>query len=277
MMSINLHKNALKKSIFNTANMGGLGALCLSYSVGSLVGTFIFFLAVIIGSLNKYRSILNDYKTKKINPYIKFLQAPALTAQILMLAAFINFLKSSYNAFQATSSDVLYFTFLACAWFFGFLADDMLRRNDTTNFSEKAGSKNQTLLIKAFIYVTRNPVFYYIITNMFFACAIVLSPNQELENISILYPINILVIITSAIGVGYGIWRGFQMILEKITPDQTNNGVINIIIVIANMEVLFIAIIQGLYFVILAQIFFAIANITVLFETRHALKKEKHF
>ncbi len=281
-MSVSLHKTALQKSILNTANLSGFAAIFLSYSIGSMAGTIIFALSVIIGSINKYRSVLNNHQKISKNTFIKILQTPALTAQILMLGALINFIKTSYDAFQAPSSEVLYFSILAGAWFFGFLGDDILRRNDTTNFSAEAQSKQQPLWMKAFIYVTRNPVFYYIITNMFFAGAIILYPEKTAADTSTLHLMNMVVIGTSFIGTSfigiiYAARQGTQMAKGEITPEKTNNGIINIVSVLTNFEVAGIALIQGLHFIVIAQILYALANVIALYETRHALEKERHF
>ncbi len=269
--------NALKKSAFNTANLSGLAAVFLSYSIGSAAGTLVFLLAVLVGSYNKYQSVRGKYGAADTNPLLNLIRNPALTAQILMLAAFINFIKAGYNGFMAPDEQISYFICLSLAWLFGFLGDDALRRNDTTNFSDPLLRNNQALWIKTFIYVTRNPVFYYLLTNLFFSSAIFLTPGSNQESSSFLFFINTLAVITALSGVFYGIIRGVKMMKGIIDPSQTNNGVINFITVIMNLEIGIISMIQGLYWVVFAQILFAIANITCLYETRHALDKEKHF
>lgn len=273
------HKTALQKSIFNAANLSGLAAIFLSYSIGSLLGTFIFIIAVFIGSYNKYRSVINNHYDPTTKIFLKILNDPSLTAQILMVAAFINFVKTGYDGLISPTEEFIYFITLATAWFFGFLGDDALRRNDKANFSSNILPKDQPLWIKTLIYVTRNPVFYYLITNMFFSIAILLSPQGELieEDKAILEAINILAILTAIIGVSYSIWRGTQMIQKKISPAQTNDGVINWITVLINIEIGVMSIMQEIYWVAFAQILYIVANITCLYETRIALKKEKHF
>lgn len=265
---------ALKKSVFNAANLSGLAAIFLSYSVGSLLGTAIFFIAVIIGSMNKYRATMGLKNNNSAHKFFQILNDPSLTAQILMVAAFINFTKTSYDAVYAPPIDTAYFGFLALAWFFGFLGDDALRRNDKTNFTLKVQSNPHPLWRKTFIYITRNPVFYFTITNMFFASAILLIPDKNGAESFLLGTINITVIITALIAVFYAAYKGFQMISGKITAEKTNDGVINMITVIINFEVATMSGLQGLYWVVLAQLLFAVSNIICLYETRHALSKE---
>ncbi len=268
---------AIKKSIFNAANLSGLSAVFLSYSIGSLLGTLAFIVAVIIGSFNKYKAVTHQDKIKHKKGLLKILDDPSLTAQILMLAAFINFIKAVYSGTTTTiPSEVLYFAVLAPAWFFGFLGDDALRRNDKANFSSKILSKRKPLWIKTFIYVTRNPVFYYILTNIFFSMAILLSPqgNNSDTMISIIGVLNIIAIITALFGLSYAFWKGIQMIRGKITPEQTNDGMINFVTVLINLEIGVMAFMQGLYWIVLSQLLFAVANIVCLYETRHALSKE---
>lgn len=274
-MSATLKATAIKKSIFNAANLSGLAAIFLSYSMGSLIGTFIFIIAVIVGSLNKYRTTINRKHTEQ-KGFLKILNDPSLTAQILMVAALINFFKTGYDGFLVPPSESLYFVCLAIAWFLGFLGDNSLRRNDKTNFSFHVLSKRLPLWIKTFIYVTRNPVFYYTVSNIFFSVAVLLNTNKlhTIAETSILETLNILAIVTALTATFYGLWRGIQMIQEKITSEQTNDGVINFISIIVTFEIGAMAAIQGLYWVVVAMALYAISNIVHFYETRHALQKE---
>lgn len=269
-------KHALQKAVINTPNLGAMAAVFLSYSLGSILGTFVFIIAVIFGSYNKYNAVLHKKNIENKSSIFKFLNAPSLTAEILMAAAFINFIKTGYNGLHAPEEEILYYMTLSTAWFLGFWGDNTLRLNDKTNFSLKSAPKEKRPWIKAFIYILRNPVFYYTLCNMFLSMAILFASNtaDSINHNTTLSYLNILVITTACIGVLYSFYKSVQVIKNKITAEQSNNGVINYILIAINIELAAMSFIEGLHWVIVAQIFYIISNITCLFETRQALKKE---
>lgn len=266
---------ALKKSVINATNISGVAAIFLSYSLGAWLGTIAFVVAVLIGTYNKYQSTLGAQATPSPIKIIRYVQDPSLTAQILMAAAFINFIKIGYTGFISEGDIALYFFILSIAWFFGFLGDDALRRNDKTNFSAPAVQNTQSLWLKTLIYVTRNPVFYYLITNAFFAYAVFLKPEAG-ETIATNFDIwvNGAALLTGLAGVLYAFYRAWLCLKGRITQEGINDGMINIIIVLLNFEIAALSLSKGLLWVAVAQILFAIANILCLFETRDALDKE---
>ena len=268
-------KSPLTRAIFNTSNLSGLAAIFLSYSLGSLIGTFMFFAAVVVGTINKYRSIQKGHRPKNI--FEKLLNDPSITAQILMLGAGSNFLNGLYDSWSAPPETLSYHMALSAAWFFGFLGDDAIRRNDKTNFDDVKQAKKQNIFIKAFIFITRNPTFYFLITNMLFAIAILiqLSPEQSMYNVIV--SSSLVTIIASIYGVLYGLWRGFLMAKGEISPEKANDGVVNYATVIANLSIAMQVGLQGFIWVSIAQIIYAISNIIAIYETRNALEKEKHF
>ena len=268
-------KSPLGRAVFNTSNLSGLAAIFLSYSLGSLIGTFIFALAVIVGTVNKYRSLQDLHAPRNI--FERILNSPALTAQILMVGAGINFLNGLYDCFTSPQETIAYHLAITGAWFFGFLGDDAIRRNDNTNFTKGTKAKEQSLLVKTFIFVTRNPTFYFLITNMLFAIAILLQLDKEHDMHTLIISSSFVTITVSILGVTYGIYRGFLMAKEKINPEQANDGVVNYATVIANLTISVQVGLQGFIWVALSQIIYAISNIIAIYETRSALAKEKHF
>ena len=79
----------------------------------------------------------------------------------------------------------------------------------------------------------------------------------------------------SVLGVLYSLRQGIKMLKGDIQPEQTNNGVSNIAMTFVNTTMACMAVLQGMPWLLLSQILFCIANITIYFETKTALAKEK--
>lgn len=266
-----LQANVFVKVLFSASNLNGLAAMFLSYSLGSIAGTLIFAAAALIGCINKYRSLIG--KNNFQNFWLKRLTDPSLTAQILMAAAGMNAIMAVYNIVN-DPENMTHHIFLMIAWSFGVLGDDALRRNDKTNFSDIAKEKLQKFWLKTLIYVTRNPIFYYMFVNIFFSLAILIAPMKSAAQNGALLSLTILAITLAVGGIIYAIRQGYRMLTNKISAHQTNNGISNFMMILINVIMGTMAYLQGLEWLILSQILFCASNIMIFFETQNALAKE---
>ena len=121
--SMNFRQYPLFQAVFNAANLNGIGAVLMSLGLGSVVGSLIFLVAVLLGTWNKYRA-LTLVEMEPRNALERFLRKPSLTAQALMVAA-------AYNAVEAyftyTTTGQLAFLAIGIGWTFGVLGDNALR------------------------------------------------------------------------------------------------------------------------------------------------------
>lgn len=263
-----LFQNIYIKVLFSASNLNGVAAVFLSYALGSWVGSVIFAGAAIIGCMNKYRSLKgrNNFQ----NFWLKRFTDPSLTAQILMVAAGINAIMAGYNVFN-DPVHMMHHIFLTLAWTFGVLGDDALRRNDKTNFSLDIIAVKRHIVLKTFIYVTRNPVFYYLFVNVFFACG-VLTMSQQQEPYVVIF--TSIAIVSGLIGIIYSSIQAYKVLSGGIKVEETNNGVTNILLSIANFSIGITAAIGMMIWLLMSQIIYCVVNILLLFETRNALEKE---
>ncbi len=263
-----LFQNIYLKVLLSASNLNGLAAVFLSFSLGSIPGSVIFAAAAIIGSINKFRSLQG--KAVFQNFWMQRLTDPSLTAQILMIAAGINAVMAGYNIFN-DNAHMAHHIFLTLAWTFGVLGDDALRRNDKVNFSLDTIAVKRNLFLKTFVYVTRNPVFYYMLVNIFFAFG-VLTLSQQQESYVIIF--TSVAVLAGMIGVMYSCVQAYKVLCGDITIEETNNGVTNIFLSIANASICIIAFISVMIWLLISQIIYCFVNILLLFETRNALEKE---
>jgi len=170
------------------------------------------------------------------------------------------------------SEYALYYLLLTLAWTFGVLGDDALRRNDKTNFANDFVQKERSLWLRVFIYTTRNPIFYYLVLNVFFSSAIFIAP--EGQQTDALLTLNMFCIFVSISGVIYSLRQGKRMLKNEIKSEQTNDGISNIAMTFVNMTIAIMAILQDMPWLLASQILFCIANIVIYFETKNALEKE---
>lgn len=263
-----LYQNIYLKVLLSASNLNGFAAAFLSFSLGSIPGSIIFTAAAIIGSINKFRSLQG--KTISQRFWLQRLTDPSLTAQILMIAAGINAVIAGYNVFN-DSAHMMHHIFLTLAWTFGVLGDDALRRNDKVNFSLSAVAVKRNILLKIFVYVTRNPVFYYMFVNVFFALGVLtLSQQQEMHVIIF----TIIAVLAGMMGILYSCFQAYRVLCADIAVEETNNGVTNILLSIANASIGITAAISAMVWLLMSQIIYCFVNILLLFETRSALEKE---
>jgi len=268
---MSLHPKKLARAVFSASNINAIAASLFSISLGALAGTIVFILAAIIGTLNKYQS-LRGSKNRSTNIFLKRFADPSITAQILMLAAGINAVLTAW--LLITSNEYfIYHLVLTCAWGFGCLGDDMLRRNDNTNFSDNFKiKKDRPLWIQALWVTIRDPLFYYITCNIFFTLAVLVSPEGAMT--TLLIAMSVCVIFMSLFAVSYSFFKAFDIIKGKIETSQSHDYVCALCSAIINLTLMAMAALQGLEWVVAAQILFFLSNILIFFETQRALQTE---
>jgi protein-S-isoprenylcysteine O-methyltransferase Ste14 len=267
-MSVLQHN--LSKATLNASNINAIAAALFSVSFGSIPGTIIFVFAATIGTLNKYKT-LKEKKYHK-NFLVRELSDPSITAKILMIAAGINTIANGWNLLTY-DENLLYYFILTSAWGFGFLGDDMLRRNDKTNFSQdiKKG-KEQNLWLRGLWITVRDPLLYYIICNIFFTLAVLIEPSGEMT--FVLKSLATSIIFISLLAIFYSFFRAIRIVKGDIDIKKAHNGTIAFCGVGINFILTIMALLQGLPWIFAAQILFCLSNIMIFFETRHALKRE---
>jgi len=262
-------QSALLRVLFSASNLNGFAAACLSYSLGSLPGTLLFVFAALIGCVNKYHALTTQKSFQ--NLLMRRLSDPSITAQVLMGAALINAVMAGWQ-FMTFSEPVLYYAALTCAWTFGVLGDDALRRNDKTNFANLFQSKGRPVWLRVFLLTTRNPIFYYFFVNFFFALALFFSGGNNEKGILLL---TALIILSTISGIIYCVFKAFQFLTGAIQKSRMNGIEISLISNAVNMMLAFSAYMQDFHWMVLAQIIFLMANLSLYFETRSALDKEQ--
>lgn len=256
----------LSKSVINTANLNGIGAVCLSIGFGALIGTFIFMIAVLWGTVNKYVAL--EYPDR---PRKKW-QDPSITAIILMVATSWNSVEAFVDIFTQSPDLMIKNTALAFVWFCGALGDNAIRVNDKGNFSAKIDKVDDALgLCEALRVAFANPIFFYQLNNVSLSVALL----QDVAIDSLAGVAGIIVIILSLGAASYAMYRGYRASHGKIAIDAVNDGVLNYVGAGALCLLAITAMLAGNILGAIAQIIFAGGNITALFETRSRLAREK--
>lgn len=274
-------KKHLLRSVFNTANLNGCGALLMSVDVGTSWSTFLYAAAVMAGTYNKYHGLSkNDTADKSGAMY--YLTHPSVTAAAFMGAAGYNFINAANNL--STQPDEMKLTnlFFMAGWGAAFLGDNALRRLDSVNFRKSAnalGNSIKSKLTKTFNALCSNPTLFYGFASTGLVMAELAhrkdAAGQHMSMFS--GPEGVAAALTGTLvcaGTLYALRRTWQAAQDKIPTERINDGAMNTMACLAKIGYTGLAFINGQYGLAAGHFMFSVSSLKTIFETRSALNKK---
>lgn len=248
----------LFKTLLSGSTLNAMAASLISFSMGSIIGTAIFLVALFLGTWNKYRSLRND-PDARLTTRLRFLRDPALTAKILLCAASLNMMCAIGDIIQYGVGEHGANIWMAVLWLFGVLGDYVLIRLDNANY------KGQKIQKHALIALLMNPALYYKICTMI--VAIILVQKVMIGSLEFIIGWGIIITILMTI-----IYTALQTIIALKRKQSKTSGHINIISGLASIGMAILAVTTADYAICVAQSLFALSSLRTLYEAKSALE-----
>lgn len=274
-------KKHILKSIFNTANFNGCGALLMSVDVGTSWSTYLYATAIIAGTYNKYKGLAKGDNADKSN-IMYYLSHPAVTAAAFMGAAGYNFYDATNKFFTQGDDMQLTNLFFMAGWGAAFLGDNALRRLDSVNFKKSAqalGTSMKSKLTKTFNALCSNPTLFYGFASTGLVMAELAHRTDAMGQPLPIFsgPEGMAALATGAlVGAGtlYALHRTWQAAQNKIPTEKINDGTMNTMAFLAKIGYTGLAFINGQFGLAAGHFLFSVSSIKTIFETRAALKNK---
>ena len=272
--------NKLVKSVFNTANLNGSGALLMSVDVGTSWSTYLYGVAILAGTINKYRGLSGvDVNRKGLTNYIT---NPSVTACAFMVAAGYNFIDATNNFLTQPDELKAMNGLLMLGWGAAFLGDNALRRLDKVNFKQSAealGHSMKSRISKTFNALCSNPTLFYGFASTGMVTAELAHRIDDIGNKIPMFTGTEGLAAGATIGLvglgtAYALSRTWQCAQGKIPMEKINDGIMNGMAFLAKIGYTGLAFISGQYGLAAGHLMFSVSSLKSIFETRAALHKD---
>lgn len=270
----------LVKSIFNTANLNGSGALLMSVDVGTTWSTYLYGAAILAGTVNKYRGLSGANDNNK--GIMNYITNPSVTACAFMIAAGYNFIDATTNFLTQPDELKAMNGLLMLGWGAAFLGDNALRRLDKVNFKQSAealGRSMKSRISKTFNALCSNPTLFYGFASTGMVTAELAHRFDDIGNKIPMFsgPEGVAAGATVALvgaGTAYALSRTWQSAQGKIPMEKINDGIMNSMAFLAKIGYTGLAFVSGQYGLAAGHLMFSISSLKSIFETRAALHKD---